>query len=116
AETPDDATIILVVRDAVVFPGTVFPITIGRQSTILAAQQAMREERQVGILMQRDAELAEPSPLDLHRIGTLANILRYVNTPDGKHHLVLQGERRFSVTRFVRERPYFTAQVQPVQE
>lgn len=116
AQAPDDAMIILAVRDAVVFPGTVFPVTIGRQSTIQAAQQAMREERQVGILMQRDPELAEPSAIDLHRFGTVANILRYVNTPDGNHHLVLQGEQRFSVNDFARERPYFAAHVQRIAE
>jgi ATP-dependent Lon protease len=113
-EVPGDAMIILAVRNDVVFPGTVFPITIDRQASILAAQQAMREERQVGILMQRDPELAEPSALDLHRTGTVTNILRYVTTPDGDHHLVLQGEQRFSVIDFIRERPYFAARVQRI--
>lgn len=105
----DDAVIILAVRETVVFPGTVFPVTIGREASILAAQQALREERPIGVLMQREAEVAEPSALDLHRIGTMANILSYVNTPDGNHHLVLQGEQQFSVVAFVRERPYFAA-------
>ncbi|PTM93354.1 endopeptidase La [Mycoplana dimorpha] len=113
---PGDAMIILVVRNAVIFPGTVFPVTIGREPSILAAQQALRDEQPVGVLMQRDAELAEPSALDLHRIGTVANILRYVNTPDGNHHLVLQGDQRFSVVDFVRERPYFTARVQRIEQ
>src|SRR5690606_34894886 len=79
---PSDALIILPVRNTVLFPGTVFPIVAGRERTILAAQQALREERPVGVLMQRDAEVVEPAPADLHRTGTVANILRYVNGPD----------------------------------
>ena len=113
---PPDALIILPVRATVLFPGTVFPVTIGRERSIAAAQRAMREERQVGILMQRDPEVAEPSALDLHRTGTLANILRYVTAPDGGHHVVLQGVQRFRVVEFLRERPFFAARVQRIEE
>ncbi len=113
---PPDALIILPVRNTVLFPGTVFPITIGRERSIAAAQRALREERQVGVLMQRDAAVAEPSAVDLHRIGTVANILRYFNAPDGSHHVVLQGEQRFRVVEFLRERPFFAARVQRIEE
>jgi len=113
---PPDALIIVPVRNTVLFPGTVFPLVLGREPSIAAAQQAMREERQVGILMQRDPERAEPSAIDLHRTGTVANILRYVNAPDGTHHVVLQGEQRFRVIEFVRERPFFGARVQRIEE
>ncbi len=112
---PADVLIIVPVRNVVLFPGTVFPITIGRERSILAAQQALREERQVGVLMQRDVELADPAAIDLHRTGTLANILRYVNAPDGSHHIVLQGEQRFRIVEFVRERPFFAARVQRIE-
>lgn len=115
-ELPDGAMIILAMRDTVVFPGTVFPVTIGRETSIRAAQQAMREERQIGVLMQREADVAEPSALELHRVGTVANILRYVHTPDGTHHLILQGEQRFNVVDFVRERPFFAAQVERIEQ
>ncbi len=113
---PSDATIILAVRNIVIFPGTVFPITIDQKISIKAAQQALREERPVGVLMQRDAGIADPSVLDLYRIGTIANVLRYVNTPDGNHHLVLQGEQRFGVVDFIRERPYFVARAQRIEQ
>jgi len=116
AAAPSDATIILAVRNTVIFPGTVFPIAIDQEISVAAVQQALREERQVGVLMQRGAEIAEPSALDLHRIGTIANVLRYVSTPDGKHHLVLQGEQRFSVVDFIRERPYFVARAQRIEQ
>jgi len=113
---PSDALIIVPVRNTVLFPGTVFPILIGRETSITAAQQALREQCPVGVLMQRDPELAEPSAIDLHRTGTVANILRYINVPDGSHHVVLQGEQRFRVIEFVRERPFFAARVQRIEE
>jgi ATP-dependent Lon protease len=63
--------------------------------SIAAAQQAVREQRQVGILMQRDPGVEEPGPGDMHGIGTIANVVRYVTAPDGAHHLVCQGDQRF---------------------
>src|SRR4051812_11141321 len=94
---PPDAMIIVPVRNFVLFPGVVMPLTVGRAKSIAAAQQAVREQRQVGILMQRDGEQAEPSPIDMHRMGTIANIARYVTAPDGSHHLICQGEQRFQI-------------------
>lgn len=113
---PPDGLLIVPVRNTVLFPGTVFPIALGRERSIAAAQQAVREERQIGLLMQRDAEAADPAAVDLHRTGTIANILRYVNAPDGTHHVVLQGEQRFRVTEFVKERPFIVARVLRIEE
>jgi ATP-dependent Lon protease len=113
---PSDGLIIVPVRDTVLLPGTVFPIAINRDRAIAAAQQAVREERQIGVLMQRDPTITEPSAIDLHRTGTIANVLRYVNAPDGTHHLVLQGEQRFRVVEFVKERPFIVARVQRIEE
>ena len=115
-ELPSDAMIIMPVRGVVLFPGAVLPITIGRQRSIAAAQQAVREQRQLGIVMQRDAALADPSPIDLHRIGTVANVVRYVATPDGSQHLVCQGEQRFQVLEFLNGWPFFVARVQQLVE
>ena len=111
-----DTLIILPVRDTVLFPGTVFPIALGRAGSIAAAQQAVREERQVGILMQRDVAKQEPSAGDLHSFGTVANVLRYISTPDGQHHVVVQGEARFQVEAFEAERPVLRARVRLVVE
>ncbi len=111
-----DALIIVPVRATVLFPGTVFPITIGRERSVAAAQQAVREERQIGLLMQRDPEAADPSAIDLHRTGTVANILRYVNAPDGAHHIVVQGQSRFRVVDFLSERPFFAARAVRIEE
>lgn len=113
---PPDGLLIVPVRNMVLFPGTVFPIALGRERSIAAAQQAVREERQIGLLMQRDAEVSDPAAIDLHRTGTTANILRYLNAPDGTHHVVLQGEQRFRVTEFVKERPFIVARILRIEE
>src|SRR5271170_2677319 len=113
---PPDALIIVPVRNTVLFPGLVLPITLGRPKSIAAAQQAVRDQRQVGILMQRDAEVAEPTAVDMHRMGTLANIVRYITAPDGSHHLVCQGEQRFQIVEYLSGWSFFVARVQQIPE
>jgi ATP-dependent Lon protease len=66
--------------------------------------------------MQRDAQMAEPTPIDLHRVGTAANVVRYMTAPDGSHHLVCQGEQRFRVDRFLDGWPFMVAAVQRIEE
>ena len=113
---PPDALIIVPVRNTVLFPGLVLPITVGRPKSIAAAQQAVREQRQVGILMQRDAEVADPTAIDLHRMGTVANIVRYLTAPDGSHHLVCQGEHRFQISEYLSGWPFLVARVVQIPE
>ena len=107
---PPDGLIIVPVRNTVLFPGHVLPITIGRPRSI-AAQQALRDQRQVGILMQRNSEADDPAPIDMHRIGAVANVVRYLTAPDGSHHLVCQGDQRFQMTDFLSGWPFFVARV-----
>jgi ATP-dependent Lon protease len=113
---PPDALPIVPVRGMVLFPGLVLPITVGRPGSVAAAQQAIREQRQIGILMQRDAVSAEPGPADMHRVGTLANIVRYVTAPDGAHHIVCQGDQRFQVLEFLAGWPFLVARVAVIPE
>ncbi len=108
---PSDAIIIVPVRDFVLFPGVVLPVTVGRSRSVAAAQQAVREQRQIGVLMQRDAETGEPSAIDMHRFGTVANIMRYVTAPDGSTHLVCQGDQRFQVLEFLDGWPFMVARI-----
>src|SRR6185312_13561376 len=116
SELPPDALIIVPTRNLVLFPGMVFPITIGRQRSIAAVQQAVREERQIGVVMQREADREDPGPLDLHRVGTVANIVRYVTGQDGAHHVVCQGEQRFRVVEFLGGWPFLVARVIRIEE
>nr|MCU0564041.1 LON peptidase substrate-binding domain-containing protein [Desulfobacterales bacterium] len=94
---PDDMLIILPVRNMVMFPGVVLPVAIKREKTVAGAQEAVRTEAKVGFLLQKDPQTEDPGFDDLHRVGTAASIIRYITAPDGTHHLVCQGERRFRV-------------------
>jgi ATP-dependent Lon protease len=113
---PGDALIIVPVRNTVLFPGVVIPITIGRPKSIGAAHQAVREQRPVGILLQRDAESNDPGPDDLYRLGTVANIVRYITGPDDTHHLVCQGVQRFRVLDYLPGTPFLAARVVQIPE
>jgi len=113
---PSDSLIIVPVRNTVLFPGMVLPITVGRPRSIAAAQQAMREQRQLGILMQRNPEVGDPGPADMHRVGCVANLMRYVTAQDGTHHLACQGEQRFQVRDFLEGWPFLVARVALVPE
>jgi ATP-dependent Lon protease len=116
AALQSDLLIIVPVRGTVLFPGMVLPITVGRPKSVAAAQQAMREGRPIGIVMQRDAQVAEPSAADMHAVGTIANILRYVTGPDGAHHLICQGVQRFRTLELVQDTPVLMARVQAIEE
>jgi ATP-dependent Lon protease len=116
APLPSDALIVVPVRNTVLFPGLVLPITVGRPRSVAAAQQAVREQRQVGILMQRDPGVDDPAASDMHRIGTVANLARYVTAPDGAHHLVCQGDQRFQVLEFLEGWPFLVARIARIPE
>jgi ATP-dependent Lon protease len=96
----------------VLFPGVVLPVSIKREKTVAGAQEAVRAESRVGFLLQKSADTDEPTFDDLHRIGTVASIVRYITAPDGTHHLVCQGERRFRVLDAVGGFPYLVARVE----
>ncbi|MFK4727061.1 ATP-dependent Lon protease [Bradyrhizobium niftali] len=113
---PDDALIIIPVREMVLFPGAIAPIAIGRAKSIAAAQQALREQRPVGIVLQRSPEIEEPGPDDLYRVATIANIVRYITAPDGTHHIVCQGVQRARILDFLPGTPFLAARFQQIPE
>jgi ATP-dependent Lon protease len=103
---PDDALIIVPVRNMVLFPGVVAPVTIGRPKSIAAAQQALRDQRPIGIFLQRDAETEDPAAEDFYRIGTVSNIVRYITSPDDGHHIICQGVQRARILDFIPGTPF----------
>ena len=113
---PADALILIPTRSLVMFPGTVLPVTLGRQRSIAAAQAAIRLNRPVGLVLQRDPATEDPISVDLHRMGTEANILRYVTSPDGQHHVISQGERRFRILDFLDGYPFLVARIERLAE
>jgi ATP-dependent Lon protease len=113
---PADALIIVPVRNMVLFPGMIQPITIGRENSIAGAQHAVKTERPVGIVLQRDPQIERPALDDLHLVGTRANVLRYVTTPDGTHHIICQGQQRFRVVELIAGYPFLVARVGLIDE
>ncbi|MGH7097902.1 MAG: endopeptidase La [Stellaceae bacterium] len=113
---PEDALILIPTRNLVLFPGTVMPLTLGRQRSLAAAQAAVRLNRPIGLVLQREAGTDDPIPVDLHRMGTEAGVLRYVTSPDGTHHVICQGERRFRIVEFLEGYPFLVARVERLSE
>lgn len=113
---PDRALIILPTRNAVLFPGVVAPLGLGRPQSIVGAQAAARADKPIGVLLQKDPSTDTPGPEHLHRVGTVAEILRYVTAPDGSHHMVARGTRRFRITEFLPDYPFLVALVDEVGE
>jgi ATP-dependent Lon protease len=111
AAVTEDVLIILPVRNTVLFPQVVLPIAIKRERSVAAAQEAVKAGRKVGLLLQRDPEQDDPPADALHTIGTIASIVRYVTAADGTHHLICQGEQRFSVLDFVSRDPFMVARI-----
>src|SRR3984893_3400780 len=111
---PSDSMILLPVRQTVLFPGIVLPLSIGRKSSIAAAQEAVRSQRMLGVILQTDPAVEEPTPEQLHRVGTAAQVLRYVTAPDGTHHVVAQGVRRFRVLEYLPGFPFLVARVEEI--
>src|SRR6185437_15602620 len=113
---PPDALVLISTRNLVLFPGSVLPISLGRQRSIAAAQAAMRLNRPVGLILQREPADDDPLPAGLHNFGTEAHLLRYVTSPDGGHHVICQGERRFRIIEFLDGYPFLVARVEYLAE
>ncbi|MGH6737017.1 MAG: endopeptidase La [Methyloceanibacter sp.] len=116
AALPEGALILLPTRNAVLFPGIVAPLTLGRPQSIAGAQAAAQADKPIGVILQSDPSADQPGPKHLHRVGTVAEILRYVTAPDGSHHTVVRGTRRFKVLEFISGYPYLVARVEEIGE
>ncbi|QTR47291.1 endopeptidase La [Thiothrix litoralis] len=112
----NEPLILIPMRDIVLFPGMAIPITIGREQSLAAAQEAVKNGSKIGLVLQKQPDINEPASDHLHPIGTLANIVRYVTTSSGTHHLVVQGEERFRVRDYVEGLPYLAAHVDMIPE
>ena len=113
---PDDALIIVPVRNVVLFPGMVVPLMVDRERSRAAVQEAVRLQRPLGILLQSKRDAEQPGPNDLHWVGTTATVLRYITAPDGSHHVICQGVQRFRALQFLDGYPMLAAQVQLIDE
>ncbi len=108
---------ILPLKNTVLYPGVVIPITVGRQKSIQLVQAANKTPGKIiGVIAQRNMEIEEPEPKDLYRFGVMAKILRLLRMPDGTITIVIQGRSRFEVREFEQTEPYFVAQVAKLHE
>ncbi len=107
---------ILPLRNTVLFPGVVIPITAGRDASIKLIKDANAGNKTIGVVAQNNETVEEPTLDDIHRIGTVARILRILKMPDGNTMVVIQGTKRFEVGEFVQTEPYIKATVKEVVE
>lgn len=115
AELPETLPV-LTLRNTVLYPGVVLPITVGRDATLKLVKDAYAGDRLVAVVAQKRAEVENPGPDDLYRMGTAATILKLIKMPDGSVSIVIQGKRRIEVGDYTQLDPYLQATVQPVDE
>lgn len=103
---------ILPIKNTVLFPGVVIPITVGRQKSIKLVKKAYQGNRIIGVIAQKNPQAEEPSTDELYRTGTVARIIKMLVLPDGNTTIIIQGKNRFQVTDFVQEEPWLAARVE----
>jgi ATP-dependent Lon protease len=113
SDLPDQLPI-LPLRNTVLFPGVVLPITVGRESSLQLVKEATQNDRLIGVVAQRSPDADSLTPASLYDVGTVAEILKVVKMPDRSTSIIIQGKRRFRVTDYVQTEPYLLAQVEPL--
>lgn len=110
-EQVPDLLPILPLRNTVLFPGMVIPITVGRNKSIRLAQEYSRSNEPIGVVAQKDNDVEEPQMEDMYPVGTLAHILRFLSMPDGSVTIIVRGLKRFEIKQLVQTEPYYKAYV-----
>ncbi|MBO9594840.1 MAG: endopeptidase La [Niabella sp.] len=114
-EVPDEIAI-LPLRNTVLFPGVVLPITVGRDKSILAVNDAYKGNKFIGVVAQKDSNQENPEAEDLERIGTIAKIIKLIKMPDGGTTVIIQGRNKFSIEKVNSNDPYFKALIKRIQD
>jgi len=107
---------ILPLRNTVLFPGVVIPITVGRDKSIKLVKEAYKGDRTIGVVSQKDMNIEEPNLSQLHKVGTAANIIKILQMPDGNTTVIIQGRQRFKITEMIETDPYLKAKVERIPE
>ncbi|MBT3384289.1 MAG: endopeptidase La [Prolixibacteraceae bacterium] len=114
-EVPDVLPI-LPLRNTVLFPGVVLPITVGREKSLKLIKDVYQGSRLLGTIAQKDYTIDKPKTTDLYSVGTVAEILKILEMPDGSTSVIIQGKRRYSINEFISEDPYFKAKVEALND
>jgi ATP-dependent Lon protease len=109
-EIPDEISL-LPLRNTVLFPGVVLPITVGRDKSIRAVNDAYKTDKLIGVIAQKDSNIEDPETKDLESVGTIAKIIKLIKMPDGGTTVIIQGKSRFCIESIVSEDPYFRASI-----
>ena len=107
---------ILPLRNTVLFPGVVIPITAGRDKSIKLIKDANKSDKIIGVVAQRNDDVENPGVQDIYQMGTVAQILRVLKMPDGNTTIIIQGKKRFKINSITEEQPYLRAEIDPVQD
>lgn len=102
---------ILPLRNTVLFPGVVLPITVGRDKSIQAVNEAYKTDKLVGVIAQKDSNVEDPTINDLQQVGTIARVVKLIKMPDGGTTVIIQGKKRFKIANITSEDPYFKANI-----
>jgi ATP-dependent Lon protease len=109
-EVPEDLPL-LSLRNTVLFPGVVIPITVGRDRSIRLVKEAHKKDQRIGVVSQKNDDIEVPNGSDLNEVGTVAKVIKMLRMPDGSNTVILQGQKRFKWTEIVQEEPYMKARV-----
>ncbi|GAH43416.1 unnamed protein product, partial [marine sediment metagenome] len=107
---------ILPLKNTVLFPGVVIPITVGRDKSLVLVKKIYKKDRIIGALAQKDPKIEDPKLTDLSKVGTLAQIIKIFEMPDGSTTVIIQGKRRFSLGKLISEKPYIVAEVDSLKD
>ena len=110
-EEVPEALPLLSLRNTVLFPGVVIPITVGRDRSIRLVKEAHKHEQRIGVVSQKNDDIEVPNGEDLNEVGTVAKVIKMLRMPDGSNTVILQGQKRFKWTEIVQEEPYMKARV-----
>ena len=116
AENIPETLSILPLRNTVLFPGVVIPITVGRDKSINLIKDAYKGDRIIGVVTQISDGIEEPATEDLHSIGTVAHIIKMLRMPDGNTTVIIQGKKRFKIKEFIQTEPYYKANTEHFEE
>src|SRR5688500_12567114 len=107
---------IIALRNTVLFPNVVLPITVAREKSVKAIAEAQKKDKWIGVVAQRDGNNDDPDPKDIFQVGTLAKVVKQIKMPDGNTTIFIMGRMRFEIESYTQEEPYIAAQVKSLED
>ena len=115
SEIPDELPL-LPLRNTVLFPGVILPISVGRDKSMQLIRESYKNQKLIGTIAQKDSEVDEPGADDIYNVGTIAQVIRILEMPDGSTSVIIQGKSRYQINEIVNESPYLTARISKLDD